>query len=326
MYYTLITALGARLLANAQAAAQPLQLTHMAVGDGDGNPEESQTALKSQRYKAQINSLSIDQNNANQLIAELMIPEDVGGWYVREVGLFAEDGTLFAAGSLPESFKPLIASGSSRTQTVRMVIAVSNAEHITLKIDPSVVLATRQWVEKKTASAITSATTAEAGIVKLSNATNSEDETIAATAKAVKQAYDKAVEAMGGRLDASTLAQQLQAKADKSHNHRAADITDFTSGVAAAFAQSLSANGWCKLPNGLILQWGHVEYRSGNQPINYPVVFPQYLFSVSVTLMIDRNDADHMEAFGVYNQSTAGFTLFNWVNPCNGAYWIALGV
>lgn len=149
-YYTLLTEVGAAKLANATALGVPLKLTHMAVGDGGGTlptPSSKQVALVGEKRRAALNSLSIDPQNASQIIAEQVIPESDGGWWVREIGLFDEAGDLIAVGNCPESYKPQLAEGSGRTQTVRMVIITSSTDSITLKIDPSVVLATRGYVD-----------------------------------------------------------------------------------------------------------------------------------------------------------------------------------
>jgi len=151
-YYTLLTEVGAAKLANATALGVPLKLTHMAVGDGGGTlptPNSKQVALVAEKRRAALNSLSIDPQNASQIIAEQVIPESDGGWWVREVGLFDDTGDLIAIGNCPESYKPQLAEGSGRTQTVRMVLITSSTDNITLKIDPSVVLATRKYVDDR---------------------------------------------------------------------------------------------------------------------------------------------------------------------------------
>lgn len=151
-FYTLLTDIGAAKLANATALGVPLKITQMAVGDGGGilpTPNSVQTSLIAEKRRANLNSLSIDPKNSSQIIAEQVIPESEGGWWIREVGLFDESGTLIAVGNCPETYKPLLAEGSGRTQTVRMVLITSSAENITLKIDPSVVLATRKYVDDK---------------------------------------------------------------------------------------------------------------------------------------------------------------------------------
>lgn len=151
-YYTLLTEVGAAKLANATALGVPLKLTHMAVGDGGGTlptPNSKQVTLVAEKRRAALNSLSIDPQNASQIIAEQVIPESDGGWWVREVGLFDDAGDLIAIGNCPESYKPQLAEGSGRTQTVRMVLITSSTDNITLKIDPSVVLATRKYVDDR---------------------------------------------------------------------------------------------------------------------------------------------------------------------------------
>ncbi|HBC9600852.1 TPA: phage tail protein [Escherichia albertii] len=151
-FYTLLTDIGAAKLASAAALGVPLKITHMAVGDGGGTlptPDAKQTALVNEKRRAALNMLYIDPQNSSQIIAEQVIPENEGGWWIREVGLFDEFGALIAVGNCPESYKPQLAEGSGRTQTVRMVLITSSTDNITLKIDPAVVLATRKYVDDK---------------------------------------------------------------------------------------------------------------------------------------------------------------------------------
>ncbi|MEB0955140.1 phage tail protein [Citrobacter braakii] len=151
-FYTLLTDIGAAKLASAAALGVPLKITQMAVGDGGGvlpTPSAQQTALVAEKRRASLNMLYIDPQNSSQIIAEQVIPETEGGWWIREVGLFDETGALIAVGNCPESYKPQLAEGSGRTQTVRMVLITSSTDNITLKIDPSVVLATRKYVDDK---------------------------------------------------------------------------------------------------------------------------------------------------------------------------------
>ncbi|EDC2674806.1 phage tail protein [Salmonella enterica] len=151
-FYTLLTEIGAAKLASAAALGIPLKITHMAVGDGGGvlpTPSAQQTALVAEKRRAALNMLYIDPQNSSQIIAEQVIPETEGGWWIREVGLFDETGALIAVGNCPESYKPQLTEGSGRTQTVRMVLITSSTDNITLKIDPAVVLATRKYVDDK---------------------------------------------------------------------------------------------------------------------------------------------------------------------------------
>ncbi len=199
-FYTLLTDIGAAKLASAAALGVPLKITHMAVGDGGGalpTPDAKQTALVNEKRRAALNMLYIDPQNSSQIIAEQVIPENEGGWWIREVGLFDESGALIAVGNCPESYKPQLAEGSGRTQTVRMVLITSSTDNITLKIDPAVVLATRKYVDDKISEHEQSrrhpdASLTAKGFTQLSSATNSESEILAATPKAVKAVYDLA--------------------------------------------------------------------------------------------------------------------------------------
>ena len=149
-YYAILTNQGAARLANATMLGSKLNLTQMAVGDANGvlpTPDPAQTKLINQKRIAPLNLLSIDPNNQNQIIAEQIIPENEGGFWIREIGLYDDEGVLIAVANCPETYKPQLQEGSGRTQTIRMILVVTNTEAITLKIDPSVVLATRKYVD-----------------------------------------------------------------------------------------------------------------------------------------------------------------------------------
>ncbi|SFU62414.1 phage tail protein [Xenorhabdus koppenhoeferi] len=199
-YFAVLTQLGADKLANATALGTKIEITHMAVGDGGGSlpiPDTRQTKLINEKRRAAINTLSIDSKNKNQIIAEQIIPEEEGGWWIREIGLFDKDGILIAVGNCAESYKPQLQEGSGRTQTIRMILIVSSTGAVTLKVDPSVILATREYVDGAIEAHAKShnhpdATLKEKGFVILSNAIDSNSETHAATSKAIKVAYENA--------------------------------------------------------------------------------------------------------------------------------------
>ncbi|QYM90748.1 phage tail-collar fiber domain-containing protein [Dickeya zeae] len=152
-YFALLTNIGAAKLANATALGSHLAITQMAVGDGGGSlptPTPAQTKLVNEKRRAPLNALSVDPQNTNQIIAEQVIPETEGGWWIREIGLYDSDGDLIAVANCADTYKPQLQEGSGRVQTVRMILIVNSADAITLKIDPAVVLATRQYVDDKT--------------------------------------------------------------------------------------------------------------------------------------------------------------------------------
>jgi hypothetical protein len=151
-FFAILTNIGTAKQANADALGIAWKITHMGVGDANGTdpiPSAAQTALIHERRRAPLNQLKVDPNNAAIIIAEQIIPEDVGGWWIREIGLYDADGDLVAIANCAPSFKPLLAQGSGRTQVVRMNMIVSNSSNVELKIDPSVVLATRAYVDAK---------------------------------------------------------------------------------------------------------------------------------------------------------------------------------
>ncbi|HBK8694794.1 TPA: phage tail protein [Salmonella enterica subsp. enterica serovar Virchow] len=199
-FYTLLTDRGMAKIASALADKKQLHLQKMAVGDGGGQyyePTASQAKLRHEVWRGEMNTLTVAPNNPNWLIAELVLPEDVGGWYVREVGVFDNEGELIAIGKFPESYKPLLPGGCGKQVCIRLIMEVSNTTAVTLTVDPSIVLATRDYVdirldEHEHSTNHPDATLTQKGFTQLSNATDSDDETKAATPKAVKAAMAEA--------------------------------------------------------------------------------------------------------------------------------------
>jgi phage-related tail fiber protein len=149
-FYTLLTDIGQAKLANAIALGQTIEISHMAVGDGGGSlptPDSARTALVNEVRRAPINLSEVDAENPNWVVVEQVLPPDVGGWTIREIGIIDSNGDLLGYGNYPETYKPVLAEGSSRTQTIRFVMEVSDTAAVTLKVDPSVVLATRGYAD-----------------------------------------------------------------------------------------------------------------------------------------------------------------------------------
>ncbi|EEY5651133.1 phage tail protein [Escherichia coli] len=200
-FRTVITTAGAAKLAAATApGGRKVNITTMAVGDGGGKlpvPDAGQTGLIHEVWRHALNKISQDKRNSNYIIAELVIPPEVGGFWMRELGLYDDAGTLIAVANMAESYKPALAEGSGRSQTCRMVIIVSSVASVELTIDTTTVIATQDYVDDKIAEHEQSrrhpdASLTAKGFTQLSSATNSTSETLAATPKAVKAAYDLA--------------------------------------------------------------------------------------------------------------------------------------
>ncbi|MCE0812951.1 tail fiber protein [Buttiauxella sp. S04-F03] len=238
-YKTLITTAGAAKFAAATAGGTKITITQMAVGDGGGTlpvPDVAQTKLIREKWRAALNKISVDAKKKNYVIAELVIPPEVGGFWLREMGLYDADGTLVAVANMAESYKPELAEGSGRAQTLRMVIIVSAVESVDLVIDTTMVMATQDYVDDKIAEHEQSrrhpdASLTAKGLTQLSSATDSASEVLAATPKAVKAAYDLA----NGKytaLDATTARKGLV---------QLSSATDSTSEVLAATPKAVKA-------------------------------------------------------------------------------------
>ena len=217
-FRTLITDIGlAKLAATTAPGGRPVRLTHMAVGDGNGElrqPQKNQTSLYNEVWRQSVNRVFTDPENPNRLIAELVIPPETGGFWVREIGVFDDTGTMIAVGNTAESYKPTREEGSGRAQIFRAVITVTSDAVVELVMDTTTILPTTDYIDEKIAEHARSrnhpdATLTEKGFTQLSSATNSNSETLAATPKAVKAAYDLA-----------------NSKAAAAHTHRWAQITD----------------------------------------------------------------------------------------------------
>ncbi|TYL41953.1 phage tail protein [Dickeya sp. ws52] len=149
-YFTILTRIGEIKLAQAISTGKPLEVAQMGVGDGGGvlqAPDPLQTTLVNEKRRAAINSLSVDADNPGQIIAEQVIPENEGGFWLREVGLYDAAGNLIAVANCPETYKPELKEGSGRIQTVRMILIVGRTDAVTLKFDPTVALATRRYAD-----------------------------------------------------------------------------------------------------------------------------------------------------------------------------------
>ncbi|EEA8677255.1 hypothetical protein AH845_000390 [Salmonella enterica subsp. enterica] len=200
-FKTIITDYGKqRLIAAMSPGGTKLTLTQMAVGDGGGNPtnpDTTSTALVNEVWRAAVNSVTVDKKHPNIIIVELLIPAEVGGFWVREAGIYDEFNKLVAICSLPASEKPLLEQGSGRAQTVRMTLIVSDTSIVNITIDSTTIMATNEYVDNSLEEHEKSrnhpdATLTDKGFTKLYSGVTSIDETMAATPKAVKIAMDNA--------------------------------------------------------------------------------------------------------------------------------------
>lgn len=513
-YFAILTDYGTRAIAHALSQGQPLQLTQFAVGDGNGQtvtPTASATALVHQTHIAPVSAVSLDPRNNKQVIVELTIPENIGGFYIREMGVFDSQNKLIAYANCPESFKPTESSGSGKVQVLRMILKVESSSAVTLSIDNSVIFVTKQQITPKTITATTQngfdesghcheiakASTSQQGITQLysgyesesedmaatpksikllkafidaltrnlsnyipnskkSSAVNSNSEDTVANSKAAKIAYDKGVEAKTAadnaqrtadnaqrtadskQSPATTLAgyginnfkvengsgnmnnyrtdgiycfgtiygvsnsprdtnsdvwsgnlqvitggignerwcrqifhvhyskdtyirwqvsntnddwsaweklndiepviRSLGTKANISHTHTANQITDFNTAVRNLFSGVSAENGWCKLPNGLILQWGKITLPNLTNEqtgvCTLPVTFPHAVFTIIMGSVAGATShgPGAQEGFSIKMQTTSNFTwVSSWESRNNGAFgnapaqWIAIG-
>ncbi|EFT2202066.1 phage tail protein [Salmonella enterica] len=276
-YFAILTNQGAAQLANAAALGTKLNLTQMAVGDANGTlptPDPSQTKLINQKRIAPLNLLTVDPANTSQIIAEQIIPENEGGFWIREIGLYDDDGILIAVANCPETYKPQLQEGSGRTQTIRMILVVSSTSAITLKIDPAVVLATRQYVDDK--------------IIEVKGYADDLMKKHVEAANPHKQ-YPLIANALKEMVDAGLAGDVLKNLGLGEAAKRDVGTGDNQIPDMGAFA---SGSGWFRLPGGYIVQFGTF---SGNTTRfisgHFPIPFPNQPM-VSVSVMSDAVQSD----------------------------------
>ena len=296
-YKTVITKAGAAKLAAATLPnGKKVNFAAMAVGDGGGKlpePDAGQTKLVNEVWRHALNKISLDKKNKNYVIAELVIPPEEGGFWMRETGLYDDTGTLIAVGNMAESYKPELAEGSGRAQTVRMVIMVSDIESVELAIDTTMVMATQDYVDDKLAEHEQSrrhpdASLEEKGFVQLSSATDSASEALAATPKAVKAAYDLAK----GKYTAQDASTKQRGLAQLS------SATDSTSETLAATPKAVkSANDNA---NGRVPTTRKVNNKSLEADIN---ITAQDIFNSQAVQLGNAIDLNTITTPGLYYQS-----------------------
>ncbi|TGC15417.1 phage tail protein [Escherichia sp. E4385] len=272
-YFAILTNQGAARLANAAALGTKLNLTQMAVGDANGTlptPDPAQTKLINQKRIAPLNLLTVDPANTSQIIAEQIIPENEGGFWIREIGLYDDAGVLIAVANCPETYKPQLQEGSGRTQTIRMILIVSSTSAITLKIDPSVVLATRQYVDDKVIEVKSyadglmraheqsrnhpDATTTAKGFTQLNSSVTDDRETQSATPKAVKIAMDNANARLAKERNLSDLPNPALARQNLQLGDSSTKNTGTTANTVAAGDDTRITGAMQKSQNGEDIQ------------------------------------------------------------------------
>ncbi|HIH5393023.1 TPA: phage tail protein [Citrobacter freundii] len=272
-YFSILTNQGAARLANAAALGTKLNLTQMAVGDANGvlpTPDPAQTKLINQKRIAPLNLLTVDPDNTSQIIAEQIIPENEGGFWIREIGLYDDAGVLIAVANCPETYKPQLQEGSGRTQTIRMILIVSSTTAITLKIDPSVVLATRQYVDDKVIEVKSyadglmraheqsrnhpDATTTAKGFTQLNSSVTDDRETQSATPKAVKIAMDNANARLAKERNLSDLTNPALARQNLQLGDSSTKNTGTTANTVAAGDDARITGAMQKSQNGADIQ------------------------------------------------------------------------
>ncbi|EFH8722455.1 TPA: phage tail protein [Escherichia coli] len=358
-FRTVITTAGAAKLAAATApGGRKVNITTMAVGDGGGKlpvPDAGQTGLIHEVWRHALNKISQDKRNSNYIIAELVIPPEVGGFWMRELGLYDDAGTLIAVANMAESYKPALAEGSGRSQTCRMVIIVSSVTSVALTIDTTTVMATQDYVDDKIAEHEQSrrhpdASLTAKGFTQLSSATNSTSETLAATPKAVKAAYDlangkytaqDATTARKGLVQLSSAtnstSETLAAtpKAVKSaydnaekrlqKDQNGADIPDkrlFLRNIGATNSTTMSfsgGTGWFRLATVTMPQASSVVYISLIGGAGYNVNSPMQAGISELVLRAGNGNPKGLTG-ALWRRTSVGFTNFAWVNTSGDTY------
>ncbi len=317
-----LTNLGAAKNTNANALGVPWKLTHMLLGDANGAdpvPSPGQTALVNQVYRAQLNQLYPSPTDANVLIAELVLPPNVGGWWIRELALEDEDGVFSAVANCAPSYKPVLAQGSGRNQVVRMHVITSGTANIQLKIDPSVVLATRAYCDGLIAAhgeAEDPHPQYKIPIATEEDAALGEDDKKLMPAlrvfQALRAAAANATEVLRGVLRVGT---QEEVDAGTLDN-----VAVTPKKLRCGLTYSFGTNGYFFLPTWLLgfgIQWGSVTGMfNGNGGGSFPIAFPTQCFSCfSTWVESPTGDAEYVQVTG-YTQT--GLKTVTYINIAPG--------
>ncbi|HDS0802540.1 TPA: phage tail protein [Escherichia coli] len=319
-FFALLTNVGAAKLSNMAALGEKLEITSLAVGDGGGvspTPSQAQTKLINEVRRAPLNSLSVDEKNDSQIIAEQIIPESAGGWWIREIGLFDADGDLIAIANCPETYKATTEEGSGRTQVIRMLLTVSSTDAVTLKVDPSVVLATRQYVD----DAVIEVKTYADKLVAAHEAKANPHKQYPLTANALKEMADAGL--VAEVLKNLGLGEAAKRGVGTGSN----ELPDMSS-----FQSSASTSGYACLPSGIIFQWGLLT-SSSKYNFNFPVVFPNKVFIlIGMAHTTDTADVSFFSMVNGYakNNSSAYLASAKVVQGDSQYYdrsimWLAIG-
>ncbi|HHQ4584665.1 phage tail protein [Aeromonas hydrophila] len=344
----ILTTAGAAKLANAIALGVPLKLTQMAVGDGNGQPvapDPAMTAIPGEKRRAAINTLFADPLAASQLVAEQIIPEDVGGWWIRCVGLYDDSNTLIAIANVPDTYKPLLTSGAGRTQIIRMVLIVSDTSAVELKIDPSVVLATRKYVDdvmkahKESRDHPDASETAK-GFTRYATQAEVNDSAAASaavvTVKTLWGWVKQATETVLGMMKVASQDQVIAGTAD--------DVAVTPKKLRMGFSMRIGQTGYFSLPvwlGSFILQWGNLTVPTGTvggikADIIFPISYPNGAFGIATTSGVNIGSLDTNSEYrlcrqdfsvGIPTQTGVSAQAFveNYAFHSRSFYWISLG-
>lgn len=343
-YYAILTHIGEAKLANALALGEPLQITHLAVGDGEGQgaqgtplPDPAQTTLRSERRRAPINTLSTDPTNPNVLIAEQVIPEDIGGWWIREMGLIDADGDLVGVCNTPPTYKPVLASGSGRTQVVRMALIVTDAAAVTLRVDPAVVLATRKYVDDQRQAheesrAHPAATATEQGMVVLAS------DVVARAKASTKHALTPAnLAALLATADFAGLVQLADAATAQGLTDATRALTSATLATVLGDAFFGAGGNYAKLPcildgdlSYMLIQYGRVNVSGGEYiTVTLPSPFADTNYRVVTTWNSSafEGGSSFKGSFATRAETQTQFSLsaVDALGSNYSVYWIAVG-
>jgi phage-related tail fiber protein len=326
-YFALLTNQGAAKLANAAALGTKVNITQLAVGDGGGTlptPDPAQTKLIGEKRRASLNSLTIDAANGSQIIAEQIIPEGEGGFWIREIGLFDADGVMIAVANCAETYKPQLAEGSGRTQTVRMIIIVNSTSAVTLKIDPSVVLATRKYVDDGVIVAKQYGDTLHQQANEYAERLQKEAEEYADTL------LEQAKKFSGDALKQHTEAVNPHAQYPLIKN-ALKELVD--AGLVAealknlGLEKSFAGSGYFVFPGGLIIQWGYGGFAGQKTTtVTLPIAFPTNgLIAVASKGSNIALGGEYSPGIQVSKTTVAVSNSHASATATQGINWIALG-
>lgn len=327
-FYSTFTSIGKARLANATALGQKLKISKIKIGDGgddngiETSPKETDTNIIRVRWEGPINDLQQHQKNDKWLVTETVIPDEVGNFYITEFGLYDDQDNLIVIGKYPKTYKPTLEEGSASSSLIKVILELANTDTVELKVDPTVMLASKDYVDQKLALHNQKNDPHPQYLQSINKATQEETESGNIDTKYITPS----------KLKSSFKKYLLKSKSTLWEVERGENDTQYITSkkLSWGFSKELSRNGYIKFPSwlgGVVIQWGDGKTnKAGDYKVIFPISFPNQCSQI-IGMHEGTGNAMVLEVYGTKNNSSVMLRSYNSLNhtdawPLN---WIAIG-